>query len=91
MEKLPIPVVAAINGTAMGGGIEFTLGCHHRIAVNTPAVQLGLPEISLGLLPGEGGGGTVRLIHLLGAEHAIPYISAVVFFTIGSVKKRSYQ
>lgn len=72
LEKLPIPVVAAINGSAMGGGIEFTLGCHHRIAINEPSVQLGLPEITLGLLPG--GGGIVRLIHLLGAEYAIPYI-----------------
>ncbi|MBX9586448.1 MAG: enoyl-CoA hydratase/isomerase family protein [Gammaproteobacteria bacterium] len=72
LEKLSIPVVAAINGSALGGGIEFTLACHHRIAINAPSIQLGLPEITLGLAPG--GGGIVRLIHLLGAEYAIPYI-----------------
>lgn len=89
LEKLPIPVVAAINGSAMGGGIEFTLGCHHRIAINEPSVQLGLPEITLGLLPG--GGGIVRLIHLLGAEYAIPYIlSGCILSPPEALKKRPY-
>lgn len=69
LEKLGKPVVAAINGAALGGGYEICLACHHRVALNSPAVQVGLPEVSLGLLPG--GGGIVRLVNKLGAEKAI--------------------
>ena len=69
LEKLGKPVVAAINGAALGGGYEICLACHHRVALNSPAVQLGLPEVSLGLLPG--GGGIVRLVSKLGVEKAI--------------------
>ena len=72
LEKLGRPVVAVMNGTAVGGGIEFSLACHHRIALNAHNIQLGLPETSLGLLPG--GGGLVRLIHLFGGEKALTYI-----------------
>ena len=57
-EKLPVPVVAAINGAALGGGYELCLACNYRIAFNHKSVQLGLPECSLGLFPG--GGGVVR-------------------------------
>ncbi|WP_372799407.1 3-hydroxyacyl-CoA dehydrogenase NAD-binding domain-containing protein [Litorivivens sp.] len=69
LETLGKPVVAAINGAALGGGYEICLACHHRVALNTPAVQVGLPEVSLGLLPG--GGGIVRLVSKLGVEKAI--------------------
>ncbi|NIB40505.1 3-hydroxyacyl-CoA dehydrogenase [Pseudomaricurvus alkylphenolicus] len=72
LEKLPVPVVAAINGAALGGGYEICLACNHRIAYNHNSVQLGLPEVSLGLLPG--GGGIVRLVNLLGLEVALPYL-----------------
>lgn len=72
LEKLGRPVVAAINGTALGGGFEICLSCHHRIALDNPKIQLGLPESSLALLPGAGG--TVRMIHLLGAQIALPFI-----------------
>ncbi|RDE24404.1 3-hydroxyacyl-CoA dehydrogenase [Motiliproteus coralliicola] len=72
LEKLPVPVVAAINGAALGGGFEICLGCNHRIALNSPAVQIGLPEVTLGLLPGAGG--VVRLTSLLGLEKALPLL-----------------
>ncbi|QIB67254.1 enoyl-CoA hydratase-related protein [Kineobactrum salinum] len=72
LEKLPVPVVAAINGTALGGGFELCLACNYRIAVDDHSVQLGLPEVTLGLLPG--GGGVVRMVKLLGLEKALPYL-----------------
>lgn len=72
LEKLPVPVVAAINGAALGGGYEICLACNHRIAFNHKSVQIGLPEVSLGLYPG--GGGIVRLTKLLGLEKGVPYI-----------------
>lgn len=72
LEKLPVPVVAAINGAALGGGYEICLACNHRIAWNNRAVQIGLPEVGLGLLPG--GGGIVRLVNLIGLERALPYL-----------------
>ncbi len=71
-EKLPVPVVAAINGPALGGGYELCLACNYRVAFNHKSVQIGLPECSLGLFPG--GGGVVRLTKLLGVEKALPYI-----------------
>ena len=64
LETCGKPVVAAINGTALGGGLEITLACHHRIAVDDPKVELGLPEVTLGLLPG--GGGVTRIVRMLG-------------------------
>ncbi len=72
LEKLPVPVVAAINGAALGGGYELCLACNHRIAWDNKAVQIGLPEVTLGLLPG--GGGVVRLTNLLGLEKALPFL-----------------
>ena len=72
LEKLPVPVVAAINGAALGGGYEICLVCNQRIAYNHKSVQIGLPECSLGLFPG--GGGVVRLTKLLGVEKALPFI-----------------
>lgn len=72
LEKLPVPVVAAINGAALGGGFELCLACNYRLAVDDSSVQLGLPEVTLGLLPG--GGGVVRMVNLLGLEKALPYL-----------------
>ena len=72
LETLGKPVVAAINGAALGGGWEICLACHHRIALDSSSVQLGLPEVTLGLLPG--GGGVVRMVRLLGLEKALPYL-----------------
>ena len=69
LETLGKPVVAAINGAALGGGLEIALACHHRIALDDPKVQLGLPEVTLGLLPG--GGGVVRTVRLLGIVDAL--------------------
>lgn len=72
LEKLKAPVVAAINGAALGGGYEICLACNHRIATNDPKTKIGLPEVTLGLLPG--GGGVVRLTRLLGLEAAAPFL-----------------
>ncbi len=69
MEKQGKPVVAAINGTALGGGLELTLACHYRVCIDDPKIQLGLPEVTLGLLPGAGG--TQRLPRLIGIQPAI--------------------
>jgi 3-hydroxyacyl-CoA dehydrogenase len=66
------PVVAAINGTALGGGLELSLGCHYRV-VAKDVRQLGLPEITLGILPGAGG--TQRLPRLVGVEQALQMIT----------------
>jgi 3-hydroxyacyl-CoA dehydrogenase/enoyl-CoA hydratase/3-hydroxybutyryl-CoA epimerase len=63
------PVVAAINGHALGGGLEIALACHARIALDDPRLKLGQPEVKLGLLPG--GGGTVRLPRLVGIQQAL--------------------
>ncbi|HEX5841132.1 MAG TPA: 3-hydroxyacyl-CoA dehydrogenase NAD-binding domain-containing protein [Pseudomonas sp.] len=73
LETLGKPVVAAINGAALGGGWEICLACHQRIALDSSSVQLGLPEVTLGLLPG--GGGVVRMVRLLGLEKALPYLA----------------
>ncbi len=72
LEKLGRPVVAAINGAALGGGLELALACHHRVALDDPAVQVGLPEVTLGLLPA--GGGVVRTVRLLGLIPALTQV-----------------
>ncbi|MDH6291988.1 3-hydroxyacyl-CoA dehydrogenase NAD-binding domain-containing protein [Rhodococcus opacus] len=69
LETLGVPVVAAINGTALGGGLELALACHHRIVLDAPHIRIGLPEVTLGLLPG--GGGLVRSVRMLGLETAL--------------------
>jgi 3-hydroxyacyl-CoA dehydrogenase/enoyl-CoA hydratase/3-hydroxybutyryl-CoA epimerase len=69
LERLGRPVVAALGGAALGGGLEIALACHHRIALNTPGVTFGLPEVTLGLLPG--GGGVTRVTRLLGIVDAL--------------------
>ena len=69
LEKSGKPVVAAMTGTALGGGLELALACHYRIAIESPKTKLGLPEVKLGLLPG--GGGTQRLPRLVGIQKAL--------------------
>jgi len=69
LEKLGKPVVAAINGTALGGGLEIALACHHRIALDGPGTKLGFPEVTLGILPGLGG--VVRTVRMLGLMTAL--------------------
>jgi len=72
IEKSGKPFVAAINGTALGGGLEVCLACHRRIAVDDARLQLGVPEVSLGLLPAAGG--TQRLPRMIGIKAALPYL-----------------
>ncbi|MEN3281146.1 MAG: 3-hydroxyacyl-CoA dehydrogenase / enoyl-CoA hydratase / 3-hydroxybutyryl-CoA epimerase [Solirubrobacteraceae bacterium] len=69
LETLGRPVVAAIGGAALGGGLEIALAAHHRVVVDDPAIELGLPEVGLGLLPG--GGGVTRTVRLLGLIPAL--------------------
>ncbi|MFC8098538.1 3-hydroxyacyl-CoA dehydrogenase NAD-binding domain-containing protein [Streptomyces sp. NPDC057363] len=69
LETLGKPVVAAINGAALGGGYEIALACHHRVVLDTPAARVGLPEVTLGLLPG--GGGVTRTVRMFGVADAL--------------------
>lgn len=66
------PVAAAINGLALGGGLELCLACHYRVIVDDPKAIVGQPEVTIGLLPG--GGGTQRLPRLIGIEAALPLL-----------------
>jgi enoyl-CoA hydratase/carnithine racemase len=77
LEASPKPVVAAINGMALGGGCELALACHYRIIVmgdyiTNKKIQMGLPETQIGLIPGAGG--TQRLPRLVGMEQALQMI-----------------
>ncbi len=72
VEKGGKPIVAAINGTAMGGGLELCLLCHHRIVLDNPKIKLGFPESKVGLLPG--GGGTVKAVYLMGIQNGLMYL-----------------
>jgi 3-hydroxyacyl-CoA dehydrogenase / enoyl-CoA hydratase / 3-hydroxybutyryl-CoA epimerase len=69
LERLPVPVVAVLAGSAIGGGAELALACHHRVIVDSPEVKFGFPEVTLGLLPG--GGGIVRATRLAGVFKAL--------------------
>ena len=69
LETLGVPVVAAINGSALGGGLEIALACHHRVLLADRRCELGLPEVTLGLMPG--GNGVVRTVRLLGLQRAL--------------------
>ncbi|MFE5093557.1 3-hydroxyacyl-CoA dehydrogenase NAD-binding domain-containing protein [Streptomyces sp. NPDC056638] len=69
IETLGIPVVAAINGAALGGGYEIALASHHRVALDAPGSRIGLPEVTLGLLPA--GGGVTRTVRLMGIADAL--------------------
>jgi 3-hydroxyacyl-CoA dehydrogenase len=70
LEELDVPVIAAMHGTVMGGGLEISLACHYRVA--SPATRFALPEVTLGIIPGAGG--TQRLPRLIGAEKALDLI-----------------
>ncbi|MBC6994469.1 3-hydroxyacyl-CoA dehydrogenase NAD-binding domain-containing protein [Neolewinella lacunae] len=72
LEMPGVPVVAAINGDALGTGFELALACHHRIALADPKIRLGHPEIKIGLIPS--GGAVIRLMWLLGIERAFPLL-----------------
>jgi 3-hydroxyacyl-CoA dehydrogenase/enoyl-CoA hydratase/3-hydroxybutyryl-CoA epimerase len=72
LETQGVPVVSCLNGAALGGGWEVALVGHHRIAVNNPKIQFGLPEITLGLIPG--GGGITKMTRVLGLMAAQPYV-----------------
>ena len=66
------PFAAALNGSALGGGLEIALACHRRFVADDPTIQLGLPEVTLGLLPAAGG--TQRLPRMIGIKKALPYL-----------------
>ncbi|MGH9749575.1 MAG: 3-hydroxyacyl-CoA dehydrogenase NAD-binding domain-containing protein [Candidatus Polarisedimenticolia bacterium] len=72
LERMPFPVVAAINGTCLGGGTELALACHFRVAADDPRTEIGLPEVRLGILPGWGG--TQRLPRLVGLRAGLDLI-----------------
>jgi 3-hydroxyacyl-CoA dehydrogenase/enoyl-CoA hydratase/3-hydroxybutyryl-CoA epimerase len=72
IEKSTKPFVAAINGTAAGGGFEVCLACHYRVAADDPRTQIGLPEAKVGLLPG--GGGVTHFVRMLGIVKALPLL-----------------
>ncbi len=74
LETCGKPIAAAINGLALGGGLELTLACHYRVVADDNRIQLGLPEIKVGLFPG--GGGTQRLTRLIGVQAAMTAMSA---------------
>ena len=74
LENPGVPVVAAINGTALGAGFELALACHHRIVVDESDIRIGHPEVSLGLMPGSGG--VIRLLWLLGLEKAFDFLTS---------------
>ncbi len=78
------PVVAAINGTALGGGFEICLACHHRIAAANPKAKVGQPEVKIGLLPG--GGGTQRIPRLIGVMNAAPILLEGKDLTVDAAK-----
>ncbi len=66
IERLPVPVVAAIHGVCLGGGLELALACHYRIATRDDATRVGFPEVKLGIFPGFNG--TARSIRQAGAD-----------------------
>ncbi len=78
------PVVAAINGTALGGGFEICLACHYRIAAANPKAKVGQPEVKIGLLPG--GGGTQRIPRLIGVMNAAPILIEGKDLTVDAAK-----
>lgn len=82
LEKLSIPVVAAINGLALGGGYELCLACHHRIALRNGKTQVGLPEVQFGILPAAGG--VVRLTRKLGLDRALPFLLSGTRVDVGT-------
>ncbi|MFT7626143.1 MAG: 3-hydroxyacyl-CoA dehydrogenase/enoyl-CoA hydratase/3-hydroxybutyryl-CoA epimerase, partial [Myxococcota bacterium] len=74
IETCGVPVVAALTGSALGGGYELALACHYRIALDSGRIQVGLPEVSLGVIPGAGG--TQRLPYIMGLQGAMEHMAA---------------
>ena len=72
IETLGLPVLALLEGMAVGGSFELALACHAAFALNDDSIRLGFPECSIGLLPGAGG--LVRTVHLLGCDAALPLL-----------------
>lgn len=72
LEEMSIPMVVAIHGACLGGGLELAMACHYRIATDDPATKLGLPEVNLGIIPGAGG--TQRMPKLVGVQKALDLI-----------------
>jgi len=72
LETLGKPIVAALNGSALGGGFEIALACHHRIALENKKAQFGFPEVTLGVFPA--GGGVTRFVRMFGLQTALPYL-----------------
>jgi 3-hydroxyacyl-CoA dehydrogenase/enoyl-CoA hydratase/3-hydroxybutyryl-CoA epimerase len=85
LETSGVPVVAALTGSALGGGYELALACHHRIALDSPRLQFGLPEVMLGVIPGAGG--TQRLPYLLGIQAALEHIGGASPVRAAKAKK----
>ncbi len=85
LAELPLTTVAAINGTCLGGGIELALACDYRVAADDPAVEIGFPEVNLGIIPGFGG--TQRLPRLLSLERVLPMILTGRSATAGRARR----
>lgn len=88
LEKSGKPVVAAMTGSALGGGLEVALGCHYRLAIDSPKTKLGLPEVKLGLLPG--GGGTQRLMRLLGMQKSLEMMTQGKIVNANTAKESGF-
>ena len=88
IETLGKPVVSCLNGTALGGGWEVALVGHHRVAVNNPKTQFGLPEVTLGLIPG--GGGITKMTRQLGLMGAQPYLLESKLFGPAEAQKLGF-
>jgi len=86
LETCGKPLVAAINGTALGGGLELALACHHRVAADNPHTRIGLPEVLVGLLPGAGG--TQRLSRMIGVRDALQLMVEGTHLSVSDALKR---
>ncbi|NBC08669.1 MAG: 3-hydroxybutyryl-CoA epimerase [Bacteroidetes bacterium] len=86
LERPGVPVVAAINGDALGAGFELALACHHRIALDTSHLRLGFPETRLGVIPS--GGGITRLMWLLGVEQAYEVLASGQLYNAGEALQK---
>lgn len=86
LEALPFPTCAAIDGAAIGGGLEVALACDDRVGGTSPKVQFGLPEVKLGLIPGWGG--TQRLPRIIGAENALDVVAGAASYDLATAVQR---
>ena len=88
LENLRKPIVAAINGAALGGGLEIALCCNYRVVLNDPNIKIGFPEVTLGILPAAGG--IVRSTRLLGLESALPFLMEGKLVSPDTAKKAGF-